>query len=57
MTQNIKFGTGTSAPMTNNVGGVSFPCPQCGREINRTRKEREIVIKYTCPECGFEGPN
>lgn len=59
MTQeHIKFGNGTGTSLANDVGAVSFACPQCGKHtINRTRKEREIVIKYNCPECGFEGPN
>ncbi|MBR9700741.1 RNA-binding protein [Candidatus Woesearchaeota archaeon] len=42
----------------NTPGSVRFPCPKCGKsEITRTRNEREIVAKYTCPECGFVGPN
>ena len=57
MTETIKFGTATGTSLANDVGAVSFPCPQCGHEIHRTRKEREIVIKYVCPNCGFEGPN
>ena len=57
MTQAIKYGVGTGKSLANDVGAVSFPCPECGFEIHRTRKEREIVIKYKCPQCGFEGPN
>ncbi len=41
----------------NTHGSVTFPCPVCGEKIIRTRNEREIVAKYVCPKCGFEGPN
>lgn len=44
--------------LTNDVGGVKFKCPNCLKEtISRTGNERQIVTKYTCPSCGFEGPN
>ena len=44
--------------LTNNVGGVTFKCPQCLKEvISRTGNDRQIVTKYTCQSCGFEGPN
>ncbi len=44
--------------LTNNVGNVSFPCPNCAKhEIIRCKHCREIVAGYTCPACGFEGPN
>jgi len=43
------------------ITGVSvarFPCPNCGKtEIIRCRHCREIVAKYKCHNCGFEGPN
>jgi len=45
---------------SNNLdpGSVKFPCPKCGKyEIVRPKKERQIVIKYKCPNCEFEGPN
>ena len=58
MTENIKYDTATNTSLSNDIGSTSFPCPKCGKyTINRTRKAREIVIKYKCPECGFEGPN
>lgn len=58
MTENIKYDNATGTALTNDVGSTSFPCPQCGKYIiHRTRKAREIVVKYKCPECGFEGPN
>ncbi len=45
-------------PLTNDIGSVSFPCPNCGKYIiKRCKNCREIVAKYKCPECGFEGPN
>ncbi|MGM5480598.1 MAG: zinc finger domain-containing protein [Nanobdellota archaeon] len=54
----ITYDTTTRAPLTNDEGSTSFLCPNCGKAtINRSRKSREIVIKYTCPECGFTGPN
>ncbi len=58
MTDNIKYDTTTGTALTNDVGATSFPCPNCGKHIiERSRHSREIVIKYTCPECGFQGPN
>jgi predicted RNA-binding Zn-ribbon protein involved in translation (DUF1610 family) len=50
--------TATGKLVTNDKGSVSFPCPNCGEAIIvRTRSERENVVKYTCPKCGFTGPN
>ncbi|MFH1506513.1 MAG: zinc finger domain-containing protein [archaeon] len=44
--------------LTNDKGSVRFMCPSCGKhEIIRCKKCRQIVVKYKCPECGFEGPN
>lgn len=44
--------------LTNDKGSVSFMCPSCGDyEIVRSKKARQIVAKYTCPKCGFTGPN
>lgn len=58
MEENIKKDTATGKTITNDVGAASFPCPKCGKQIiHRSRKSREIVVKYTCPECGFVGPN
>ncbi|NJL44118.1 MAG: DUF1610 domain-containing protein [Nitrosarchaeum sp.] len=46
------------ASVANTPGAVNFLCPNCGKyEIIRSRKERETVVTYTCPECGFRGPN
>jgi predicted RNA-binding Zn-ribbon protein involved in translation (DUF1610 family) len=36
---------------------VIFDCPNCGKtEIVRCGSCRKLVVPYTCPECGFEGP-
>lgn len=48
----------TKVRTTNLTGTTTFKCPKCGEaEITRSKKARELVIKYTCPKCGFEGPN
>ena len=39
-------------------GTVRFPCPKCGKTvIIRSKHARELATKYTCPQCGFRGPN
>ncbi|MCX6708779.1 MAG: zinc finger domain-containing protein [Candidatus Woesearchaeota archaeon] len=39
-------------------GTVRFKCPNCTKyELTRTVHERKIAAKYTCPMCGFTGPN
>ena len=44
--------------ITNDAGTAKFPCPACAKEtIVRCKHCREIAAKYTCPECGFSGPN
>lgn len=44
--------------ITNNTGTAVFKCPSCKNvDIVRCRHCREIVVKYKCPSCGFEGPN
>ncbi|MCX8146844.1 MAG: zinc finger domain-containing protein [Candidatus Woesearchaeota archaeon] len=44
--------------ITNKYGIARFMCPKCGKfEIIRCLNCREIVAKYTCPVCGFVGPN
>lgn len=48
----------TNTRITNDRGAVSFKCPSCGEyEIVRSKHARQIVSKYTCPNCGFTGPN
>lgn len=44
--------------ITNLKGSAKFLCPQCRKyEIIRCEDCRKIVAKYTCPLCGFTGPN
>lgn len=44
--------------VTNLEKTARFMCPKCGKyEIVRCGHCREIVAKYRCPGCGFEGPN
>ncbi|MBT5021661.1 RNA-binding protein [Candidatus Woesearchaeota archaeon] len=44
--------------VSNMPGTVKFACPNCGdSEITRCTQCRKIVAKYTCPKCGFVGPN
>ncbi|MCA9478322.1 MAG: DUF1610 domain-containing protein [Nanoarchaeota archaeon] len=58
MDTKINYDTATGVALTNDIGATSFPCPQCGKAtIFRSRNSREICVKYTCPECGFVGPN
>lgn len=44
--------------LTNLKNSTRFLCPKCGKyEIVRCGHCREIVSKYRCPGCNFEGPN
>ncbi|HII14912.1 MAG TPA: RNA-binding protein [Nanoarchaeota archaeon] len=44
--------------LANEKGATRFNCPSCAKyEIKRCRHCREIGTKYTCPQCGFSGPN
>jgi len=44
--------------ITNQHGAAKFMCPKCGAyEIIRCTTCRKTVAKYTCPGCGFTGPN
>lgn len=44
--------------IANERGSVRFLCPKCGKyEIIRCKNCRQIVAQYTCPGCGFTGPN
>lgn len=48
----------TKKRIENDSGAVTFMCPQCGKhEIVRSSFARKNAIPYTCPECGFTGPN
>ncbi|MBN2454100.1 DUF1610 domain-containing protein [Candidatus Woesearchaeota archaeon] len=41
-----------------NLSVTRFMCPECGKyEIVRCKSCRENAVKYTCPKCGFTGPN
>ena len=42
----------------NDSRSVKFKCPKCGKQlITRCGHCRQIASRYTCPECGFTGPN
>ncbi|MDP3734178.1 MAG: zinc finger domain-containing protein [Nanoarchaeota archaeon] len=44
--------------IVNDKGRVIFKCPKCeNREIVRCSNCRSNAIQYSCPECGFKGPN
>ncbi len=44
--------------ITNTKGTAVFGCPNCNKEqIVRCAECRKIVVKYTCHQCGFTGPN
>ncbi|MBU1201401.1 MAG: RNA-binding protein [Nanoarchaeota archaeon] len=44
--------------ITNESGAAKFKCPNCSEyEVIRCKNCRQIVAKYTCPKCGFTGPN
>ena len=48
----------TKRVLTNDQGAVVFKCPNCmDATIVRSRQARMLSTKYTCPKCGFEGPN
>ncbi|MBT3298070.1 RNA-binding protein [archaeon] len=48
----------TKKRIDNDIGSVSFMCPSCGKfEIVRSSFARKNAMKYTCPNCGFTGPN
>jgi predicted RNA-binding Zn-ribbon protein involved in translation (DUF1610 family) len=50
--------TSCNKRVTNDPGTVVFKCPNCGEAvIVRCSHCREVVAKYKCPKCGFEGPN
>ena len=48
--------TSTKKSISNDVGSVTFPCPDCGAPITRSKEARQNVATYTCA-CGFTGPN
>jgi len=41
-----------------NDNAVEFNCPNCSKYILvRCSECRKKATKYTCPDCGFVGPN
>lgn len=53
-----KICTSCKIRVTNLPGTVTFPCPKCAKEqILRCPHCRKTSVKYTCPKCGFIGPN
>lgn len=54
----MKVDKAANVSVANDDGSVMFPCPQCGEEaVVRSKHSRQIVTKYVCSKCGFEGPN
>lgn len=54
----MKVDKAANISVANDDGSVMFPCPQCGKEVVvRSKHSRQIVTKYVCSKCGFEGPN
>jgi len=50
--------TSTKKRITNLDGVARFMCPNCGKyEIIRSGQARKTAARYTCPGCGFTGPN
>ncbi|MEW5896375.1 MAG: zinc finger domain-containing protein [Nanoarchaeota archaeon] len=48
----------TKKKIDNDPGAVTFKCPRCSDyEISRSTYARKNAIKYSCPRCGFTGPN
>jgi len=44
--------------LSNDKGSTKFKCPGCLKyEIKRCRHCRATAARYSCPECGFSGPN
>ncbi|MBS3164476.1 RNA-binding protein [Candidatus Woesearchaeota archaeon] len=44
--------------VTNTTATTVFKCPQCQNyDIMRCGPCRENAVSYSCPACGFMGPN
>lgn len=57
MTDRI-LSTTSKENIANDKGAIVFACPQCNFDsIVRSSTERKNVTQYTCPKCGFTGPN
>ncbi|MFW9805419.1 MAG: zinc finger domain-containing protein [Candidatus Thorarchaeota archaeon] len=49
--------TSCHASVSPQEDGVKFQCPSCGEfTIWRCESCRRFSNRYTCPNCGFEGP-
>lgn len=56
--EDVKKCVTSNVSLMNSRGSTAFMCPACGKyEIVRHGHMRKISAKYTCPLCGFEGPN
>ena len=56
--RNESFCSSCKKSVRNDTGNAAFDCPKCGAfPIIRCRNCREKAVRYTCPKCGFSGPN
>ncbi|MBS3147704.1 RNA-binding protein [Candidatus Woesearchaeota archaeon] len=45
-------------PSIGQTGFTIFKCPKCLKtDLSRCSHCRKIAAKFSCPQCGFEGPN
>lgn len=42
--------------ISSHPHSVQFKCPNCDETIIRCGKCRKLMLKWTCPSCGFTGP-
>ncbi len=53
-----KVCSATKKRIDNDPGAITILCPACSKyEITRSSFARVNAIKFTCPGCGFIGPN
>ncbi|MEC9200689.1 MAG: zinc finger domain-containing protein [Candidatus Thermoplasmatota archaeon] len=55
MTARTSTCTASGLPLVDSRS-TSFPCPECGHAIGRSRRCRLQGVPYVCTECGFQGP-
>ncbi|MBL11397.1 MAG: RNA-binding protein [Euryarchaeota archaeon] len=55
MTARASTCTASGTPLVD-ARSTSFPCPDCGKHIGRSRQCRLQGVAYVCVECGFQGP-
>ncbi|MBT86688.1 MAG: RNA-binding protein [Euryarchaeota archaeon] len=55
MTARTSTCTASGMPLVD-ARSTSFPCPECGHAIGRSRRCRLQGVPYVCTECGFQGP-